>query len=167
MPPLIALLFLLFQVISVDIDTDDDYRRLRDKYHILLMTSSEHIVQKRLDSSASDPEHRARTTQSKHDFFYSPENLMELNKDAFTASNNAGNLFKIIHETGSSFKMISSSCCPFSFFRVFFIALFVFLCSLDSPSLVLPVSSESIVFSLRRLHSYAKACLHPDPLKYT
>ena len=85
MPPFIALLFSLFQVISVDIATDDDYRRLRDKYHILSMTSSEHIVQKKVDSSVSEPEQRVRTTQSKHSLFYNPENLMELNKECIFA----------------------------------------------------------------------------------
>ena len=84
----------VFQIISVDADTDDDYRCLRDKYHIMSMTSSEHIVQRKRENSISEQEQKGKTcqnpTQSKQYFFYNPETLMTLNKDAFSSASVSG-----------------------------------------------------------------------------
>ena len=83
----------LFKVISVDADTEDDYRSLRDKYHILLMTPLDPNAHRKRESSVSDPETRTKVTLPKHTFFFSPASLMQLKKDAFTASNDSCKMF--------------------------------------------------------------------------
>ena len=74
-------------------DTEQELRPLRDGFHLLSMSSSDLPVQRRRTVSVSEQgqkmvksEQEKSDAQRKQTLFYTPENLMQLNPDAFVAS---------------------------------------------------------------------------------
>ena len=162
--------FCFFKVISVDADTEDDYRCLRDKYHILLMTSLDPSAHRKRESSVSEPETRTKVTLPKHAFFYSVANLMQLNKDAFTASNDSCKTFNPIclHVYYcSSFLLVYSSFLAFSKiprFSIFFNVLVYPFFSFSPQSVINFISPSPFYylfcsFALLWNHSFSYFCI--------